>query len=453
MQKILRNKGFIAAYILIATTAVTILLSGLLVFISSYQRRVQSETRQQQALQFAEAGIYFYKWYLSSNLDGKTDQQIEDFWKSGIVCGLDTDCQKTVVDGTGVVVGEYNIDISFPDATNPDTVIVTSTGWASNHTSQARTIQVRMRRPSWCEYTILSNGNISMLNNTNVWGKIHSNGTVFFDGGIAYGEVSSSVSNGILPIDDDIYQGGTSSPIQPADFSSVQINMDYLRNKSQESGGIYLPKDSAYEGYYTEIDSGGTEINTCKIKTYDPNKYTIKNKDFKDCHTISLSGISLIFAEGNLWVEGDKLPEGKKLTMVSADIDAPGESDIIIYGGTNATCPSPEGNGDGTLGLVSEGNILFASVNNSNIEWCVNAALMAQGGQVAMTHLTGDSGIHSPKVHLTGAIISNGDFGITEEGEEYILGSNVILDLSFLYDPPPFFPKKNFYEIDLWEEI
>ena len=165
-----------------------------------------------------------------------------------------------------------------------------------------------------------------------------------------------------------------------------------------------------------------------------------------------MSEISLVFAEGNLWVEGGKLIEGQKITMVSADIDAPGDSDIILYGSTNAVCPSPEGNGDGTLGLVSEGNILFARVNNSNVDWCINAALMAQGGQVMMTHLTGASGTYSPKVHLTGAIISNGDFGITEAGEEYILGSDVILDLSFLYDPPPFFPKKPFYEIDLWEE-
>jgi hypothetical protein len=293
---------------------------------------------------------------------------------------------------------------------------------------------------------------MSFWNNSNVWGKLHANGNVFFDGGVAYGEVSSSTSGGILPEDDSIYQGGTASPVQPADFSSVQISIDYLRNKSQEAGEIYLPKDNAYEGYFAEIGSGGTDVEICQVKEYHPEKYTIKNKDIKNCQTVSLSGVNVVFAEGNLWVEGGKLSEGQKLTMVSGDIDAPGDSDIIIYGDTNATCPSPDGNGDGTLGLVSEGNILFASVNNSNVQWCINAALLAQGGQVKITHITGASGIYAPKVHLTGAIISNGDFGITEVGEEYILGSSILLDISFLYDPPPFFPKKPFYEIDLWEE-
>lgn len=451
-MKIKNDKGFVAAYILIAITIVAILLSGLFVFVSSSQRKSRAEVRKQQALQFAESGIYFYKWYLASQLDGRTDEQIEDFWNSGTVCGVDTPCQRTVENGLGIVAGEYDIDVSFLDPSNPDTALVTSVGWPVNHPSQTRTIQVRMRRPSWCEYTVLSNGDMSFWNDTLVWGKLHANGTIFFDGGTAYGEVTSSTPDGIQPVDENIYQGGTTSPVPPADFSSVQISIDYLRNKSQESGGIYLPKDNDYEGYYANINSDGSQVEICQVKEYSAEKYTIKNKDFKNCQDFSLSGILLIFGEGNLWVEGGKLSEGQKLTMVSADIDAPGDSDLIIYGDTNAVCPSPEGNGDGTLGLISEGNILFASVNNSNVQWCINAALMAQGGQVMITHIVGQSGIYSPKVHLTGAIISNGDFGITEEGEEYILGSSIILDLSFLYDPPPFFPKKPYYEIDLWQE-
>jgi len=448
-----KNDGFVAAYILIAITIVIVLLSGLLVFVSSSQRRSRAEVRKQQALQFAESGIYFYKWYLASQLDGKTDEQIEDFWNSGTVCGLDTDCHRTIENDSGQTVGEYDISVSFPDPTNPDTALVSSVGWPANHAGETRTVKARMRRPSWCEYTVLSNGDMSFWNDTEVWGKLHANGTIFFDGGVAYGEVTSSTADGIQPDDDDIYQGGTYDPYPPADFSSVQISINYLRNKAQESGGIYLPKDNSYEGYFVTLSNDGSEFEVCQVEDYSATKYTIKNKDLDNCQDVSLSNISLIFAEGNLWVEGGLLDEGQKLTMVSADIDSPGDSDLIIYGDTNAVCPSPEGNGDGTLGLLSEGNILFASVNNSNVQWCINAALMAQGGQVMITHITGASGTNAPKIKLTGAIISNGDFGITEEGEEYILGDKIYFDPSFLYDPPPFFPKKPFYEIDLWEEI
>ncbi|MEA1925771.1 MAG: hypothetical protein U9M90_00795 [Patescibacteria group bacterium] len=59
------NKGFIAAYLLVATAAVTTLLAGLLVFVASSQRRSSDEVLCQQALQLAETGIYFYKWYLA----------------------------------------------------------------------------------------------------------------------------------------------------------------------------------------------------------------------------------------------------------------------------------------------------------------------------------------------------------------------------------------------------
>ena len=82
--------GFIAAYALVTAAVITTLLTGLLVFVSVAQRRSSDEISRQQALQLAESGVYFYKWYLAHNLDGKNAQQIRGFWDSGTAYGSTT---------------------------------------------------------------------------------------------------------------------------------------------------------------------------------------------------------------------------------------------------------------------------------------------------------------------------------------------------------------------------
>jgi len=99
-----KNNGFIAAYALVAAAVVATLLGGLLVFVSSSQRRSSDEISRQQALQVAESGIYFYKWYLAHETDGLSAAQIRDFWETGTVYGQSSDYEQDVNDKDGTPI-------------------------------------------------------------------------------------------------------------------------------------------------------------------------------------------------------------------------------------------------------------------------------------------------------------------------------------------------------------
>ena len=73
------SRGAIAAYLLVIVGVATTLLTGLIVFVSSSQRKSLNDVSRQQALGMAESGVYYYRWYLAHTLDGKNAQEILDF--------------------------------------------------------------------------------------------------------------------------------------------------------------------------------------------------------------------------------------------------------------------------------------------------------------------------------------------------------------------------------------
>ncbi|MEA2007154.1 MAG: pilus assembly PilX N-terminal domain-containing protein [Patescibacteria group bacterium] len=483
------SKGFIAAYVLIAAAVVITLLGGLLVFVGSSQRRASDEVSRQQALQIAESGIYFYKWYLSHSLDGKTAQQIKNFWEGGTAYGYSVPYEQEVTDNDATPIGRYRINVSVP---RPDStiVMVTSEGWTYKHPGIVKSVQVRFRRPSWSEYSVLANDVMRFGEGTHVYGPIHSNNGIRFDG-IAHNLVSSSVEDYWDPDtsstcdgvwtsqsdEDATFLAGKEFPVASVDFGSVVTDLALIKSEAQ-ADGLYLGGDT-----YEESVCGWTWIGPpwpwwdwqCSTNNVPVEGYhlTLRTDDRVEVRLVTDSGSSshriydetgattydfpnngLVFVENHVWVDGQI--DGYHLTVASGDLEQAGvDTDVYINNDITYT------NTDGTdiIGLIAENDVSVGLYSEDNLE--IHAALLAQNGRVGRDYYNfGTSATYYKRDTITvyGSIATNQRYGFRWicGGNTYCSGylnRNLHFDNNLLYFPPPFFPTGTTYELDLWEDL
>ncbi|MFO7806876.1 MAG: hypothetical protein R6V40_00425, partial [Candidatus Moraniibacteriota bacterium] len=244
----LGSRGMISAYILISASIAAVLLTSLAVFVSSNQRRSSNEVSRQKALQIAEQGIFYYRWYLAHSLDGKNPKQVQDFWEVQSPLGIDTPFEKEVKNNEGDVVGTYKIEVTPPESYST-IVNVVSSGWTKKHPEIKRKVKVRFRKPSWSEYSIAANDVMRFGEGTNVNGPIHSNNGIRFDG-VANNKVTSSVEEYYDPDtssykpgvwtsqsnEDEVFLAGKEYPVPILDFNSVISDLNLIKDESQASG-------------------------------------------------------------------------------------------------------------------------------------------------------------------------------------------------------------------------
>jgi hypothetical protein len=181
-----KMKGSALAYALVIMATVMIILVSMLGFITSQLKFSFNRVEKEKSFQVAEAGIYFYRWYLAHQTSGKTAQQIDDFW-SGTVLGIPTSYE---ADYEGI--GKYKITVEEKPSSGSTIVLVKSEGWTYKNPDIKRTVKVRFRRPSWSEYAVLANDFMRFGEGTEIFGKVHSNMGIRLDG-VAYNIVSSLV--------------------------------------------------------------------------------------------------------------------------------------------------------------------------------------------------------------------------------------------------------------------
>ncbi len=477
ISKTRQNKGFIAAYLLVATAAVTTLLAGLLVFVASSQRRSSDEASHQQALQLAETGIYFYKWYLAQNLDGKNAQQIKDFWESGSTYGLGSPHEVEVTEKDGTPIGRYRIGVEI---TNPNSTIVnvTSTGWTYRHTGVTEAVKVRFRRPSWSEYSVLANDVMRFGSGTNVQGPIHSNNGIRFDG-VANNLVTSAVEDYLnpdtgstkpgvwtsQPNEDEVFLAGKEFPVPAVDFNGVTTDLALIQSEAS-SDGLYFAEEMyetescgwvwtgwppplwSYEcstmdvpvrGYHLTLRTDD-KVEVRRVLNYGSSSYLIN--DESDAEVFDFPSNGLIFVENHLWVDGQI--DTAHLTIASADLDSGTDTDIYINNDITYT----NTDGQDVIGLISEKDISIGLYSEDNLQ--IDAALLAQNGRVGRNWYCNN---HKDEITVYGSIATNQRYGFAwTDGTGYNT-RNLYFDNNLLYTPPPYFPSGTEYELDLWEDL
>lgn len=317
------KQGSALAYALVIMAAVSIILVSMIGFVVSQVRFGFNRVEREEAFHIAEAGVYFYRWYVAHETYNKTASGINDFWQSGTALGIGT---SYVADYEGL--GKYKIEVEQPDP-GSTIAVVKSTGWTYKMPETKRSVQVRLRRPSWSEYAVLADDFIRFGEGTEIYGKIHSNKGMRVDGH-AYNLATSLIAevddpdhcegswnwvwNGCklvqvcnhnhnefgvhthvnappgsgvnnsfrsleappssAPARTDIFMAGREFPVSEVSFNGAILAMDDMRTESQEPSGTNINNctssgcyfDSSYPRKIT-LKSNGT-MDVCRVSAY-----------------------------------------------------------------------------------------------------------------------------------------------------------------------------------------
>lgn len=484
----LRRNGSMIAYALVIMSVVSILLVSILKYTTSQTTFSINRVNRAGSFQVAEAGIFFYRWYLAHEISGKTVQQIKDFWINGNPYGVSAPYEADFRDPEGGVIGRYKIEVQAPDV-NSTIVLVKSTGWTLKDPNVKRVVQARFRRPSWSESAVLANDNMRFGSGTIVSGKIHSNKGIRFDG-LATNVISSALdiyddpdhsgnnefgvhthvnpppASGIndtfrplealptspVPARADVFQAGRQFPVPAVDFNGMLSDLNFMKTAAQfgENGSLYF--DNSGEGRHIILQNGAT-FNICKVNTYSGTTNGItsyrRNSGGGTCATCSglcstsynYPSSGVIFVEDNVWVEGTI--NDKKVTIVAADLVG-GIKKTMYIGMNNILYTNFDGRD--ILGLIGQKDVEV--IRNSQNFLTVDAALLAQSGRVGMSHY----GNQKDTITVNGSIATNLRYGFAWTDGTGYTNRNLNFDNNLLYYPPPYFPTGTEYYIDLWEE-
>jgi hypothetical protein len=503
-----KNNGTALVYVLVMIGAASVLFAGTIQFVVSHVRYNVSLEPDEQAFHVAEAGIYFYRWYLAHSLEGRTASQIQDFWDPsnnplGVDDNGDGECDETevyVADFEGI--GQYKICIIAPERYSTVIMIESEGTVTVNGVTRTRKIRARQRKPSWSEFAILANADMRLRQGTEIFGPVHVNGGFHFDG-VAHNIVSSSVesyyasdsdvratrpgvwaaanptSSGQKYIDTDDrehFLAGKRYPVVIQDFNSLTSNFNEIRDMAIEDGTyfdssgegrmIILGAPSAtqmsiygVDGYNSDFDPD-VEMETCSGGYWQRigwRWYWIPGSCTSiDPIVMDIPDNGVVYVEDNIWIEG-VLPEDYKVTFAAHD---PGSRQPQIFLGTDDLTYANR-DSDCVLGLTAEGNIELikdpeqGDDSNDRSELVIDAVLLSQYGRIGRANF-GDC---KDTITIFGAIATNTRMGFGyNDGHCGGIGSgyqhrNLYFDANLLYSPPPLFPTGGSYAVDLWEEI
>ncbi|MCK9379181.1 MAG: pilus assembly PilX N-terminal domain-containing protein [Candidatus Moranbacteria bacterium] len=495
------KKGSALVYILIIMSAVMIILTSMIQFVVAQLKYSQYEARREESLQIAEAGIYFYRWYLAHEVEGKTAYQVDDFWQNQNPLGVDSPYEQDYKDPQGGVIGRYSVEVTPPDP-NSTIVVVQSTGWTIKDAGSPRTVRVRFRRPSWSEYLVLSNASVRFGDGTETFGLLHSNGGIRFDG-IAHNIVSSSQETYVDPdtgitrpgvwtawtdeyntnMGGDVFQAGTEFPVAEEDFNGVSADLALMKSAANSgiNGSIYFGHSG--QGQHIILKDNGT-FDSRTVSQYDSFTNVIKTyAGGWSTHNIPNNGV--IFVENNVWLEG-KI-DNKRVTVAAADIIGGGGASVYIGNDIRYT------NYDGSdiLGIIGQNDVEIIKDSENDLQ--IDGALIAQTGRVGRDYYSGyyrsgnggDKGWkfssgntyqwgngagwylclcedplcvdHKDSITLFGAMATNDRYGFAYTDscprDSGYTDRNLIYDNNLLYYPPPYFPTSPEYSLDMWDEL
>jgi len=505
-------RGTVLTYGLVLMTVIAIIFFGLIRFVvSNIQLSLRAEPSA-QALQIAEAGVYFYRWHLAHNVEGRTATQIADFWENSPLAvddDGDGDCDDEDSEGSGddddadtlesytvdysdgtQDVGQYRICV-LPPSQYSTIVTITSTGWSNNRPNIQHTVTARLRKPSWSEYAILSNEFMRLSEGTEIFGTIHVNKGFHFDG-VAHNVVTSSVDeyydndsdvDGIRPavwaadLDDENSNGDTSDPdpddsdhflagkefpVRVIDFDSATADFNVMRATALSGGGnVYF--DTSQYGRYIEFgEPTSTEMRVRTVNDYD-GVYSSDDHNFNiyalgpaEIYSIPVEGV--VYVEDNVWIEGT-VPAGYNVTVAAHDPRSSASRSIYLGTGDLKYASSEDENvEESILGLAAEENVQIIryikgdTSSNSSETLHVDGALLAQKGYIGWQRVTGPTWTNVIQgITINGAIVSNKRLGFGYTSGAGFTNRDLIFDTELLFQPPSLFPAGDSYAIDLWE--
>jgi len=451
-----KRKGSVLAYILVITSLSMMLLLAVIQVVVSRIQYAQYRENKEQSLQIAESGIYFYRWYLAHEVEGRTTQQIQDFWEGGSALGVGSAYERDVLDTDGTLRGSYRVTVTPPESYST-IVIVEAVGWTVKDPDIKRTVRARFRRPSWSEFAVLGDDYMRFGDGTTVMGPLHVNGGAHFDG-LAYNTVSSAVEeyydsdfdvngwrDGVwtswgseynTSMGGSVFSGGKEYPVPEQSFANVSTNLSIIKDAALDSG-MYFDNDR--QGRHIVLQTDGT-FNIRKVRSYSSATNDILSYQ-GGWQTFDIPENGVIYVEDNIWLEGTI--DGERITIAAADLIGGGNPNVFIGHDIRYT----NYDGSDTIGVIAENDIEI--LKNSEDYLRIEAALLAQNGRVGRTYYID----HKDTISIFGALASNQRYGFAYTDGTGYNTRDLQYDNNLLYYPPPYFPTGDTYSIDLWEEL
>ncbi|OHA88220.1 MAG: hypothetical protein A2653_00565 [Candidatus Zambryskibacteria bacterium RIFCSPHIGHO2_01_FULL_43_25] len=484
-----RFKGGQIIIQVIIFSSIAVLLIGSL--ISSAAININSARHAQvreQAFQLAEAGIEYYRWHLAH---APTDYQDGTGQPGPYI--------HDVNDKDGNLSGQFSLNV-IPPYIGSTLVRLESTGIPANSPNTTRTIAVEMAVPSLAKFAVVANSVMRLGQGTEVFGPIHSNGGIRFDG-LAHNLVTSAqtvyddpdhtgnnefgvhthvnippqtgINDTFRPLEavpspimprPDVFVAGRQFPTPVTDFTSITSDLAIIKSQAQ-TGGIYYGS-SGYQGYLLILRTNDT-VDVYRVSSVTSPPYgctsasqpgwgtwSVGTTQFIANHPMPANG--LIFIEDHVWVEG-KI-DGQRVTIASGRFpDSPSTRTSITV---NNDLEYTDHGGTDVIALIAQDNINIGLVSDDDLR--IDAALVAQNGRVGRYYYRApSSGLQrcSPyhirnSVVLYGMIATYNRYGFAyTDGTGYQL-REINYDANLLYGPPPSFPlTSEHYEILSWEEL
>lgn len=467
-----KNKGYLLVLALVFGAVMFALMVAFLGFIVIENRAQTLKINKERALDVAEAGLDYYKWYLS---------HFPNDVNNGYGTTTPGPYIHTYDDPETGTIGQFSLGISGNSMCGEITSIdIHSTGTVSSAPGVERSVYGRYARPTVSEFAYIINSNVWAGSDRVIIGPYHSNGGIRMDG-----TNNSSVSSGVddwmctgsFGCNPDATHNGVfgsgpnstlwSFPSPPINFTGLSVDLSLMKTKAQTSGKYFAP--SGNYGYHLIFKANGTFdvyrvtgtqniYGTTDGANWAYERHVISAETFVGNYTAP-SSCSVVFVEDKVWLEGVIT---KKTTVAAADVTTAGVAPSMILP-DNITYSKH----DGTVGLlaVAEDSILISL--DSPDTMTLEGIFAAQNGRFGRNHYTSSGTYRVPNTYnsyilrtsltVNGTIVSNG-----REGTKWLSGATVVsgyqsrtnaYDRALVSNPPPLTPHtSDTYKFIEWRE-
>lgn len=483
MKTFNRNGGYLLVQTLVFGAVAALIIGALMSYASSTLKLGKRTALSEQAFQIAEAGLEYYRWHLAHAPADFTDGT-----------GTAGPYVKNFANASGTVIGTFSLAIT-PPGTGSTLLTIESTGRVSADSSVARTVVAKLSIPSFANYAAITDSAMRFGEGTEVYGPIHSNDGLRFDG-LAHNLVTSAVtsyndpdhsgnnefgvhthvnappSSGVndsfrsseaspssVSARTDVFMAGRSFPAPVVDFSVITDDLTQMKTDAQSGGHYYatttgqgyrvvLKTNDTYDLY--RVNSLVSAPNQCTNTASQSNWGTWSVNSTTFLGNYSFPGNGLMFFDNHVWVDG--AVNGARLTIVAAHVPDTSSSlwkSITVNNNLTYT------NYDGTdaIALIGQDDVNVGMVSSSTLR--IDAALVAQNGRVGRYYYEDDCSPYHSRSSLTlyGSIVTAERYGFAYADDTGYDTRTIIYDAHLLYTPPPFFPQTNpYYDVIYWKE-